>query len=118
MTYKQVIVDDAEAISWAEFLVLFYLSKVRKAYKSTIMQDLIKRYGDSFEHGEYLIPGKEYSDEIDEAVTIMGEWGAISCDHDNRWSITEYGKDLVDCLMSGDFAWDEDVEKMIERVKA
>ena len=117
MTYtKQDIVDDAEDISWAEFLVLFYLSKVRKAYKTTIMQDLIKHYGDSFEHGEYLIPGKEYSNDIDTAVAMMGEWGAISCDH-GTWSITEYGKDLVGCLMSGDFAWDEDVEKMIERVK-
>jgi hypothetical protein len=118
MTYtKQDIVEDAGDLSWGEFLVLFYLKNVKKAYKTTIMRDLINRYGDSFEHGPYEGYGREYCDEIDEGVESMRGWGAIAQDHDSKWYITQYGIDLVECLMSGLYAWDEPVEKMIERVK-
>ena len=76
-----------------EFMVLRHLSSGGPKFKTRIMQELIEEFPDDIEHGEYLIPGKQYSDDIDEAVEQLRNDGRIKAT-DKGLVLTEYGRDL------------------------
>ncbi len=76
-----------------EFMVLRHLSSGSPKFKTRIMQELIEEFPDDIDHSEYLIPGKQYSDDIDEAVEQLREDGRIKAT-DKGLVLTEYGRDL------------------------
>lgn len=95
MTY---LIDEPEDFCPADFAVMSVLSiKGKPMYKSGIMKECIRRYGDLIEHGPYLYG--EYSDDIDEAIEGLCAQGILRRDPSGttyKISLTDYGADLFD----------------------
>jgi len=94
MTYTEAeLMDEMQDVTKYEFMVLRHLAVHGPKFKTYIMQELIEEFPDDIEHGEYLIPGKQYSDDIDEAVEQLRNDGRIKAT-DKGLVLTEYGRDL------------------------
>lgn len=119
MTYtEQDLLDEMEYISKYDFMIMRYLTEHSPRYKTRIMQDLIAEFPDDIEHGVYLIPGKQYSDDIDEAITGLQNEGVID-DTGRGFKLTEYGRSLYDMFRTHPEAEiDEDLCEFIERITA
>ena len=111
------LIDDIEDYTYVDYAVMSVLSiKGKPMYKSTIMQDCIKKYGDLIEHGPYLYG--EYSDDIDEAIEGLCSEGVLRRAKEGtayRISITEYGRALFDRFLHSPIE-DEDLEAMKEAI--
>lgn len=90
------LIDEPEDYCPADFAVMSVLSiKAKPMYKSGIMKECIRRYGDLIEHGPYLYG--EYSDDVDEAVEGLCSQGVLRRDPSGttyKISLTEYGENL------------------------
>lgn len=90
------LIDEIEDFSYVDYAVMSVLSiKGKPMYKSGIMKECIKRYGDIIEHGPYLYG--EYSDDVDEAVEGLCSQGVLRRDPSGttyKISLTEYGETL------------------------
>ena len=92
------LIDELEDFCPADFAVMSVLSiKGKPMYKSGIMKECIRRYGDLIEHGPYIYG--EYSDDIDEAIEGLCAQGILRRDPSGttyKISLTDYGADLFD----------------------
>lgn len=95
------LIDDIEDFSYVDYAVMSVLSiRGKPMYKTAIMKECIKRYGDLIEHGPYLYG--EYSDDVDEAVEGLCSSGVLRRDPSGttyKISLTDYGADLFDSFM-------------------
>ena len=109
--------DEMQDVTKYEFMVMRYLSEHGPKYKTYIMQDLIWEFPNEMEHGEYLIPGKEYSDDIDQAIEQLCHDGAL---HPTGLGLdlSQYGKDLYDMFrMHPEVEIDADLADFIEKLE-
>ena len=118
MTYTEAeLMDEMQDVTKYEFMVLRHLAVHGPKFKTYIMQDLIREFPDEIEHGEYLIPGKEYSDDIDEAVEQLCHDGAIYSTDGRGLNLTQYGMDLYYAILNHpEVEIDEDLADLIERL--
>ena len=118
MTYdEEILKDDMADVNKYEFMVMRHLTEHGSKYKTYIMQDLIREFPDEIEHGEYLIPGKEYSDDIDEAVESMLNDGKLQTVKGGL-ALSEYGKELYDMFrLHPEVDIDEDLADFIEKIE-
>ena len=95
------LIDDIEDFSYVDYAVMSVLSiKSKPMYKSTIMKECIRRYGDFIEHGPYLYG--EYSDDVDEAIEGLCAQGTLRRDPTGttyKISLSDYGADLFDSFL-------------------
>ena len=124
MTYTEAdLIGDMEDVTKHEFMVLRHLAENGPKYKTRMMQDIIREFPDDVEHGEYLIPGKEYSDDLDQAMTTLcndgtiGYVGGPQC-IGGKLDLTDYGRDLYYTIMAHpEVEIDEDLAEFIERIE-
>lgn len=118
MTYtEQDLIEEMEDVTKHEFMVMRHLAENGPMYKTGMMQDIIREFPDDMEHGEYLIPGKEYSDDLDQAMTTLSNDGAIGY-VGGKLALTDYGRDLYDTIMAHpEVEIDEDLAEFIERME-
>ena len=111
------LIDEPEDFCPADFAVMSVLSiKGKPMYKSGIMKECIRRYGDLIEHGPYIYG--EYSDDIDEAVEGLCAQGILRRAKEGtvyRISLTDYGVDLFDSFLHTPIE-DEDLEAMKDAI--
>lgn len=95
------LIDDIEDFSYVDYAVMSVLSiKGKPMFKSGIMKECIKRYGELIEHGPYLYG--EYSDDVDEAVEGLCSQGVLRRDPSGttyKISLSDYGADLFDSFL-------------------
>lgn len=105
MTYD-IDVDD---YTLPEYITMYVIGK-GPAYRSQIIREAIKEFGDMIEHGPYLYG--EYSDDIDEAVERL-QWDGIAryVSHKGRITLTDYGRAYLHEFIEGGEFEDEDWEK-------
>lgn len=118
MTYdEEILKDDMADVNKYEFMVMRHLSSGGPKFKTRIMQELIEEFPDDIEHGECLIPGKQYSDDIDEAVEQLRNDGCIKAT-DKGLVLTEYGRDLYDMFrLHPEADIDEGLADFIEKIE-
>ena len=106
MTYD-IDIDD---YTLPEYITMYIVGK-GPAYRSQIIKQAIKEFGDMIEHGPYIYG--EYSDDIDEAVERLGWDGITRCadDHKGRIELTDYGRKYLHEFIEGGAFEDEDWEK-------
>ena len=87
-------------------------------FKSQIIRQAIRDFGDIIEHGPYLYG--EYSDDIDEAVGALIAEGIARYvdDHRGRIGLTDYGRSYLQEFIEGGEFEDEEWEKVRRRCKA
>ena len=111
------LIDDIEDFTYVDFAVMSVLSiKGKPMYKSAIMKECIRRYGDLIEHGPYLYG--EYSDDIDEAIEGLCSQGVLRRDPSGttyKISLTDYGEDLFDSFLHGPIE-DDDLMAMKDAI--
>lgn len=119
---NQEIVEDCEGLTKEQVLILGYLAQINPATgkyigatKTSIMHDIIRMHGDIIEHAPYIYG--EYSDDIDQGITSLKNDGAIYSDPNDRYHISDYGERMLETVTSGLYAWDEEVEKAVGRLK-
>lgn len=114
---EEYLMDDMADVNKYEFMVLRHLSSGGPKFKTRIMQELIEEFPDDIEHGEYLIPGKQYSDDIDEAVESMLNDGMLQTVKGGL-ALSEYGKELYDMFrLHPEAEIDEDLADFIEKIE-
>ena len=95
------LIDDIEDFTYVDYAVMSVLSiKGKPMYKSGIMKECIRRYGDIIEHGPYLYG--EYSDDIDEAIEGLCAQGLLRRDPSGttyKISLTDYGANVFDMFL-------------------
>lgn len=114
---EEYLMDDMADVNKYEFMVLRHLSSGGPKFKTRIMQELIEEFPDDIEHGEYLIPGKQYSDDIDEVVESMLNDGKLQTVKGGL-ALSEYGKELYDMFrLHPEAEIDEDLADFIEKIE-
>ena len=105
MTYD-IDIDD---YTLPDYITMYIISK-GPAYRSQIIKQAIKEFGDMIEHGPYIYG--EYSDDIDEAVERL-HWDGIAryVSHRGRIELTDYGRKYLQAFIEGGAFEDEDWEK-------
>ena len=107
------LIDDIEDFTYVDYAVMSVLSiKGKPMYKSGIMKECIRRYGDLIEHGPYIYG--EYSDDIDEAIEGLCAQGLLRRDPSGttyKISLTDYGEDLLRTFLHTQTE-DDDLEGM------
>lgn len=118
MTYTEAdLIEEMEDVTKHEFMVMRHLAMTGLKYKTRIMQDLIREFPEDMDHGVYLIPGKEYSDDLDQAIESLRCYGVIVADVGGKLALTGYGRDLYDTIMAHpEIEVDEDLAEFIERI--
>ena len=95
------LIDDIEDFTYVDYAVMSVLSiKGKPMYKSGIMKECIRRYGDFIEHGPYLYG--EYSDDVDEAIEGLCAQGTLRRDPTGttyKINLSDYGADLFDSFL-------------------
>ena len=95
------LIDDIEDFTYVDYAVMSVLSiKGKPMYKSGIMKECIRRYGDLIEHGPYIYG--EYSDDIDEAIEGLCAQGLLRRDPSGttyKISLTDYGANVFDMFL-------------------
>lgn len=124
MTYtEEDLIGDMEDVTKHEYMVMRHLAENGPKYKTRMMQDIIREFPNDMEHGEYLIPGKEYSDDLDQAMITLCNDGAIGYVGGPQYvggklALTDYGRDLYDTIMAHpEVEIDEDLAEFIERIE-
>jgi len=123
MTYTEDdLIECMEDVTKHEFMVMRHLAENGPKYKTKMMQDIIREFPNDMEHGEYLIPGKEYSDDLDQAILSLTNDGTIGYVGGPQYiggklALTDYGRDLYDTIMAHpEVEIDEDLAEFIERI--
>ena len=106
---------DIEDYSLPEYIAMHIINK-GPVFKSQVIRQAIKDFGDIIEHGPYLYG--EYSDDIDEAVGALIAEGVAHYvdDHRGRIALTDYGRAYLHEFIEGGEFEDEEWEKVRRRM--
>lgn len=107
---------DIEDYSLPEYIAMHIINRGTPKFKSTVISQAIRYFGDIIEHGPYIYG--EYSDDIDEAVGALIAEGVARYvdDHRGRIGLTDYGKAYLHEFIEGGEFEDEDWEKVRRRM--
>ena len=107
---------DIEDYSLPEYIAMHIIDRGRPLFKSTVISQAIRDFGDIIEHGPYLYG--EYSDDIDEAVGALIAEGVAHYvdDHRGRIALTDYGRVFLQAFVEGGEFEDEEWEKARRRM--
>ena len=113
MTYD-IDIDD---YTLPEYITMYIIGKKGPIFKSGIIKQAIKEFGDMIEHGPYIYG--EYSDDIDEAVERL-HWDGIAryVSHRGRIELTDYGRQYLHEFINGGAFEEDDWEKARRRMIA
>lgn len=107
---------DVEDYSLPEYIAMHIISR-GPIFRSGIIKQAIKEYGDIIEHGPYIYG--EYSDDIDEAVSsLLSEGLARYVDDHKRIALMGYGRECLRVFIEGGEFEDKEWEEVRRRAGA